>query len=61
MSEKRQTLLFATRAFCEAFADKKPPVEMFSYFSTSDEAMAYEHGLPELAPFLGREFRARTA
>lgn len=59
MTEKRQLLLNATREFCEAFADKKPPSELFSHFSASDDVMAYEHGLPQLAPFLGREFRGQ--
>ena len=56
MSDRRQTLLVAAREFCDAFADKKPPSELFAYFSSSDDVMAYEHGLPQLAPFLGRQF-----
>ena len=59
MSTHRQNLLNTTRSFCEAFADKVPPSELFSYFSPSDDVMAYEHGLPQLAPFLGREFRGQ--
>lgn len=59
MSERRQQLLFAARAFCDAFADKKPPAEIFSYFSASDDVLALEHGLPRLAPFLGRKFRGQ--
>jgi hypothetical protein len=59
MSTHRQKLLIAARAFCDAFADKTPPAEMFNYFSASDDVLAYEHGLPQLAPFLGREFRGQ--
>ena len=59
MTNQRQRLLNATREFCDAFADKKPPSELFSHFSASDDVMAYEHGLPQLAPFLGREFRGQ--
>ncbi|KAI4865865.1 hypothetical protein F4820DRAFT_418857 [Hypoxylon rubiginosum] len=62
---KRADLLAAATAFCESFAQKKPPDEILSHFSTAaspdgnDVVVAYEHGLPELAPFLGREFRGR--
>ncbi|KAI6091842.1 hypothetical protein F4821DRAFT_225704 [Hypoxylon rubiginosum] len=54
---KRADLLAAATAFCEAFAQQKPPDEILSHFSTSPDTLAFEHGLPELAPFLGREFR----
>lgn len=30
---------------------------IFSHFSSSEDVLALEHGLPQLAPFLGREFR----
>ncbi|KAI1761016.1 hypothetical protein GGR53DRAFT_507069 [Hypoxylon sp. FL1150] len=56
---KRADLLAAATAFCEAFAQKKSPDEIMSHFSTSPDILAYEHGLKELAPFLGREFRGR--
>ena len=59
MASHRQTLLETARQFCDAFADKKPLDEMFSYFSSSEDVMAFEHGLPQLAPFLGREFRGQ--
>ena len=55
----RQDLLSAAQAFCDAFAQQKSPKEIFSHFSNSDDVMALEHGLPLLAPFLGREFRGR--
>ncbi|KAI1808767.1 hypothetical protein F4811DRAFT_183907 [Daldinia bambusicola] len=57
---KRTDLLHAATAFCESFAQKKSPDEILSHFSTSSaDISAYEHGLEELAPFLGREFRGR--
>ncbi|KAI1144368.1 hypothetical protein F5Y05DRAFT_407764 [Hypoxylon sp. FL0543] len=58
--QKRAQLLEAATAFCEAFAQKKPPDEILHHFSPSDAIRAHEHGLPELAPFLGREFRGRA-
>ncbi|KAK4948546.1 hypothetical protein LTR10_012550 [Elasticomyces elasticus] len=58
-SKTRQDLLSAAQGFCNAFADQKPPGEIFSHFSTSDDVLALEHGLEQLAPFLGREFRGQ--
>ncbi|RKU48137.1 hypothetical protein DL546_009179 [Coniochaeta pulveracea] len=58
-SGKRAQLRQAAQAFCSAFASQKPPEEIFSHFSKSDDVVAYEHGLPQLAPFLGREFRGQ--
>lgn len=55
----RQQLLSAAQAFCDAFAQQKPPGEIFKHFSKSDDVLALEHGLPSLAPFLGREFRGQ--
>ncbi|KAI1384547.1 uncharacterized protein F4822DRAFT_366537 [Hypoxylon trugodes] len=54
---KRADLLEAAKSFCDTFAQKKSPDEILSYFSWSPDILAYEHGLKELAPFLGREFR----
>lgn len=59
MTASRQHLLQAARSFCDAFAQKKPPEEILSHFSKSDHVLALEHGLPQLAPFLGREFRGQ--
>ncbi|OTB08330.1 hypothetical protein M426DRAFT_51981 [Hypoxylon sp. CI-4A] len=56
---KRTELLEAATAFCESFAQKKAPDEILAHFSGSPDVLAYEHGLKELAPFLGREFRGR--
>ena len=59
MSPTRQDLLSAAQTFCTSFASHKPPGETLSLFSTSPEVRAYEHGLPQLAPFLGREYKGR--
>jgi hypothetical protein len=61
MSEhsRRNKLINAAVAFCDAFSAKKPPDEIFSLFSESEDLIVLEHGLPDLAPFLGREFRGR--
>ncbi|KIX04055.1 uncharacterized protein Z518_07608 [Rhinocladiella mackenziei CBS 650.93] len=59
-SSSRDQLLAAAQAFCNAFADHKPPEEILGHFSASDDILALEHGLPELAPFLGREFRGQN-
>lgn len=56
-SSNRDQLLAAAKAFCKSFADKEAPEKIFSHFSSSDDVLALEHGLPRLAPFLGREFR----
>ncbi|KAI1092444.1 hypothetical protein F5B19DRAFT_209472 [Rostrohypoxylon terebratum] len=56
---KRADLLQAATSFCTSFAEKKPLDEILSHFSPSPDTLAYEHGLRQLAPFLGREFRGR--
>jgi hypothetical protein len=55
----RQHLLLAAQAFCDAFAEQKPSEEILSHFSNSNDALALEHGLQLLAPFLGREFHGQ--
>jgi hypothetical protein len=57
---KRDALLAAAQAFCNSFANKEAPAKILSHFSTSDDVVALEHGLPQLAPFLGRHFRGRA-
>jgi hypothetical protein len=57
--DKRSSLLQAAQTFCTAFASQKPPEEIFCLFSSLVDVLAYEHGLPQLAPFLGREFRGQ--
>lgn len=56
---RRDQLLHAAQTFCTSFASQKPPEEIFNLFSTSPDVRAYEHGLPQLAPFLGREYKGR--
>ncbi|THH07088.1 hypothetical protein EW145_g3625 [Phellinidium pouzarii] len=51
----REDLLAAARSFCDAFAKHKLLDEILAYFAT-DNAACLEHGLPQLAPFLGRRF-----
>ncbi|KAI8634745.1 transcription elongation factor S-II [Xylariaceae sp. FL1651] len=57
----RPELLQAATAFCDSFAQKKALDEILSHFSSAPadaaEILVHEHGLPELAPFLGRDFR----
>lgn len=69
----RAELLAAAQAFCDSCAQKKPLDEILSHFSPpppppsssskgeakgeTNEIIVHEHGLPQLAPFLGREFR----
>ena len=56
-SSSREHLLAAAQAFCNSFANKDDLEKIFARFSASDDVLALEHGLPQLAPFLGREFR----
>ncbi|KAF2972100.1 hypothetical protein GQX73_g1470 [Xylaria multiplex] len=61
----RTELLEAAKGFCDSFAQKRSLDEILSHFSPGGEAgkekkndiIVLEHGLPRLAPFLGREFR----
>lgn len=57
MSDHRKVLLSAAAAFCDAFATKKSLDEILGYFSTTEEPVAIEHGLQQLTPFTGRNFR----
>lgn len=52
----RGDLLKSAESFCNAFADKKPAEEILSHFSSTHATSCFEHGLPALAPFLGRTF-----
>jgi hypothetical protein len=54
----RQSLTDAACAFCDAFSAKEPPSSILMHFSSAhvDDIIAFEHGLPKLAPFLGRRF-----
>ncbi|EXJ70893.1 uncharacterized protein A1O5_05885 [Cladophialophora psammophila CBS 110553] len=53
----RDALLAAAQAFCNSLANKEAPDKIFSHFASAEDVLALEHGLPQLAPFLGREFR----
>lgn len=52
----RESLLKSAESFCNAFSAKKPIEEALSHFSTTHATSCFEHGLPALAPFLGRTF-----
>lgn len=49
-------LLAAATSFCDAFASNAPLQVILSHFSTTHQVSVREHGLPFLAPFLGRTF-----
>ncbi len=55
----RSGLLASATAFCNAFASLTPPPQILSQHFTSNHPsiLVREHGLPQLAPFLGRTFR----
>src|SRR3954447_8666194 len=56
--QTRRTLLSAAESFCGAFASQAPLEDILGHFSNSraDAIVAHEHGLKQLAPFLGRYF-----
>lgn len=54
----RTALLAAATSFTTAFASTAPPPEIRTHFTRhSPSILVHEHGLPQLAPFLGRTFR----
>ncbi|KAK4650432.1 hypothetical protein QC762_707350 [Podospora pseudocomata] len=57
MSPSKASLLSATTSFCHSLSAQSPPSTILSHFSSSPDTLIYEHGLPQLAPFLGREFK----
>ncbi len=57
MSSDREALLHAAAQFCNSFAAQYALEAILDHFSTSSEPFALEHGLPQLAPFLGRPFK----
>ncbi|OAX37954.1 hypothetical protein K503DRAFT_201477 [Rhizopogon vinicolor AM-OR11-026] len=59
MHTTRTNLLHAAKSLCTDFASKKDPDALMTHFSTTHQCTAYEHGLPILAPFLGRPFVGR--
>lgn len=56
MPTQRGDLLVVARIFCDAFASHKPPDDILSHFAKDDDILCVEHGLQQLAPFLGRQF-----
>jgi len=54
----RDSLAEAASRFCNAFSAKEPPSSILKHFSSThvNDIIVYEHGLPQLAPFLGRRF-----
>jgi len=56
--EKRASLLFSAQSFCNAFASQAPLNDILKHFSSTraNDIVVHEHGLRELAPFLGRDF-----
>ncbi|RHZ52131.1 hypothetical protein CDV55_100023, partial [Aspergillus turcosus] len=52
----RSSLIQPTLALCDAFASAAPVPVLLSHFTTNPLPMVHEHGLPILAPFLGRTF-----
>ncbi|PIL25113.1 hypothetical protein GSI_13002 [Ganoderma sinense ZZ0214-1] len=56
----REQLLRSAQALCSAFASKSDNDTLLSHFSSTHQISAIEHGLPLLAPFLGRSFSGRA-
>ncbi|TBU27271.1 hypothetical protein BD311DRAFT_797850 [Dichomitus squalens] len=56
----RDQLLESAQALCHAFASKSDIDTLLSHFSSTHQISAFEHGLPLLAPFLGRHFHGRA-
>ncbi|OBZ74149.1 hypothetical protein A0H81_05921 [Grifola frondosa] len=56
MAPTRSQLKATAQALCSAFANKADTATILSHFSATHQATALEHGLPLLAPFLGRSF-----
>ncbi|CDM31789.1 unnamed protein product [Penicillium roqueforti FM164] len=57
----RSDLLKPVQALIEALTNPNPtnPNQLLSTFTTLPKPLAYEHGLPQLAPFLGRPFNGQ--
>lgn len=56
MNPSREILVAAAQSFCDAFSQKQDIPILLSYFSTTHQVFAIEHGESRLAPFLGRKF-----
>ncbi|KAL4754884.1 hypothetical protein BDW72DRAFT_189858 [Aspergillus terricola var. indicus] len=55
----RATLIHATHSLLDAFATSSDLTTLLNTFTTVPPPTAHEHGLPQLAPFLGRTFTGR--
>ncbi|KAL4805630.1 hypothetical protein BDV18DRAFT_161278 [Aspergillus unguis] len=56
----RTTLTKATTSLLDAFSSASDPQTLLSTFTTNPPPKAHEHGLQQLAPFLGRTFTGRS-
>lgn len=61
MPPDRESLLNAAALFCNSFAAQYDISVVLEHFSKTEEPLAFEHGLPQLAPFLGRSFKGLEA
>lgn len=52
----RATLLEPAHSLCNAFTTQAPVSTLLSTFTTQPTPLVHEHGLPQLAPFLGHSF-----
>ncbi|PLN82494.1 hypothetical protein BDW42DRAFT_192906 [Aspergillus taichungensis] len=52
----RESLIQPVRTLCKAFSTASSPETLASAFTHTPPPLAHEHGLPALAPFLGRDF-----
>ncbi|KAJ6032253.1 hypothetical protein N7540_002985 [Penicillium herquei] len=52
----RSTLVEPVKALLAAFTSSEPPSSIASTFTTVPRPLIHEHGLPQLAPFIGRTF-----
>ncbi|KAK4106365.1 hypothetical protein N658DRAFT_490983 [Parathielavia hyrcaniae] len=57
--DPRTALLTAATSFCDGFSRADTPSTILTTHFThnNDAILVHEHGLPKLAPFLGRTFR----
>ncbi|RDW86295.1 uncharacterized protein DSM5745_02937 [Aspergillus mulundensis] len=55
----RATLTNATQFLLHAFSSSSDLPTLLNTFTTSPSPTVHEHGLPQLAPFLGRTFTGR--
>ncbi|KAI0820327.1 hypothetical protein BC628DRAFT_1397736 [Trametes gibbosa] len=56
----RTELRNSAQGLCDAFAAQADVDTLLSHFSSTHQISAFEHGLPVLAPFLGRPFAGRS-